>query len=109
MIRRLIVLLAATSGTMGLVLAGPASPAHAYQQAINVQVTSYGYNDNNDPLGNYGTAVIEYPQIHDIATEDLGTYDQPVTFASDASEFAPGTIIYVPHLEKYFIMEDGCD
>jgi len=70
------------------------------------QDTSYGYNDNDD--GNYGTAQIAYPQIHSIATEDLGTYSQPVTFATDQNEFAPGTIIYVPHLEKYFIMEDGC-
>ncbi|HEV2374172.1 MAG TPA: hypothetical protein VGS19_18700 [Streptosporangiaceae bacterium] len=108
MIRRLTFLLAAASGGLGLFLASPASPAFADTQTINVLVTSYGYNDNDDGMGHFGTAQIAYPQIHTIATEDLGTYSQPVTFATDANEFAPGTIIYVPHLEKYFIMEDGC-
>jgi len=104
------VLALAASAAAALLLsaAGPLAAAHADPQTINVYVTSYGYNDNDDGNGNYGTAVIAYPQIHSIATEDLGTYDQPVTFATDQNEFAPGTIIYVPHLEKYFIMEDGC-
>ncbi|EST27294.1 hypothetical protein [Streptomyces roseochromogenus] len=77
-------------------------------QTVNVNVTSYGYNDNDDGNGHYGTAQIAYPQIHSEATEDLGTYDQPSTFATDPGEFAPGTRIYVPYLQKYFIMEDGC-
>src|SRR5258708_1920556 len=94
--------------TMVLLLGTPLSAAHADSQTINVLVTSYGYNDNDDGNGHYGTAVIAYPQIHSQATEDLGTYNAPVTFATDQNEFAPGTIIYVPHLEKYFIMEDGC-
>jgi hypothetical protein len=80
----------------------------ADSQTINVNVTSYGYNDNDDGNGHFGTAVIAYPQIHSQATEDLGTYDQPTTFATDQGEFAPGTRIYVPYLQKYFIMEDGC-
>ena len=77
-------------------------------QTLNVNVTSYGYNDNDDGNGNYGTAQIAYPQIHSEATEDTGTYDHPATFATDPGEFAPGTRIYVPYLQKYFIMEDGC-
>jgi 3D (Asp-Asp-Asp) domain-containing protein len=90
---------------------GPASRTvtrAADSQTVNVNVTSYGYNDNDDGNGHFGTAVIAYPQIHSQATEDLGTYDQPTTFATDPGEFAPGTRIYVPYLQKYFIMEDGC-
>ncbi|MER6305473.1 hypothetical protein [Streptomyces sp. NPDC001657] len=115
---------AVTVATLATALAAPVASAHtasvAFQrsgnhemrpsdsQNINVHVTSYGYNDNDDGNGQYGTAQIAYPQIHNEATEDLGTYDHPATFATDPGEFAPGTRIYVPYLQKYFLMEDGC-
>ena len=71
--------------------------------------TSYGYNDNDDGNGHYGTAVIAYPDSHHaIATEGQGTYADPVTFATDEREIPPHTMIYVPYLQKYFYMEDGC-
>jgi hypothetical protein len=71
--------------------------------------TSYGYNDNDDGNGHYGTATIAYPNSqHAIATEGSGTYTDPITFATDPREIAPQTIIYVPYLQKYFRMEDGC-
>ena len=71
--------------------------------------TSYGYNDNDDGNGHYGTAVIAYPDsLHAIATEGAGTFDDPVTFATDSREIPPHTMIYVPYLQKYFYMEDGC-
>jgi hypothetical protein len=71
--------------------------------------TSYGYNDNDDGNGHFGTAAIAYPDSHHaIATEGKGTYDDPVTFATDPREIAPHTMIYVPYLQKYFFMEDGC-
>ncbi len=71
--------------------------------------TSYGYNDNDDGNGHYGTAVIAYPDSHHaIATEGKGTYDDPITFATDEREIPPHTMIYVPYLQKYFYMEDGC-
>lgn len=71
--------------------------------------TSYGYNDNDDGNGNYGTAVIAYPsKFHEIATEGKGTYTDPITFATDPREIKPHTMIYVPYLQKYFFMEDGC-
>jgi hypothetical protein len=107
-LRKLRTAFAMVAAVLLLLVAGPVSAAHADPQTINVLVTSYGYNDNDDGNGHYGTAVIAYPQIHSQATEDLGTYDQPVTFATDQNEFAPGTVIYVPHVQKYFIMEDGC-
>jgi hypothetical protein len=37
-----------------------------------------------------------------------GTYDDPVTFATDSDEEPPGTVIYVPAYLKYAIMEDAC-
>jgi len=76
---------------------------------ITSYCTSYGYNDNSPP-----SAEIAYPKsdghntTHNEATEGTGAYDDPITFATDKSEFGVGTIIYVPYLRKYFIMEDDC-
>lgn len=64
--------------------------------------TCYGWLDNSPP-GN----AIAYPQIHSGAG-GTGTYSDPVTFATDQNELAPGTIVYVGYLKKYFIMEDDC-
>jgi hypothetical protein len=38
-----------------------------------------------------------------------GTYHDPITFAAATAAFPAGTVIYSFELEKYFIMEDGCD
>jgi hypothetical protein len=66
---------------------------------------------------------------HTVATEGAGTYDDPITAASSADTdpacysstqpvhqflsqggvtLTPGTIIYNPEVQKYFIMEDSC-
>jgi hypothetical protein len=70
---------------------------------LTVLMTLYGWPDNSPP-GNG----IEYPQIHMNGAGGTGTYSDPITFATDQSEEAPGTIIYVPAFLKYGIMEDGC-
>lgn len=64
-------------------------------------VTFYGWPDNSPP----GTA-IAYPVIHKQAG-GLGTYSDPLTFAT-ASTFPKGTVLYVPYIQKYVIMEDQC-
>jgi hypothetical protein len=66
---------------------------------------------------------------HTIATEAAGTYDDPITAAASADSdpmnptaanpvhkfesyggvtLTPGTIIYNPMVQKYYIMEDSC-
>ncbi len=66
---------------------------------------------------------------HTEATEGTGTYDDPITAASSAdtdpqdptaanpihqfesfggATLSPGTMIYNPEVQKYFIMEDSC-
>jgi hypothetical protein len=67
-----------------------------------METTCYGWYDNSPP-----GADIAYPQIHSEAG-GVGTYGNPVTFATDSSELAPGTIVYVSHFQRYFIMEDDC-
>ena len=72
------------------------------EKIASAYVTSYGYADNDPP----GYA-IAYPTLHKGAG-GRGTYADPITFASDRDDIAPGTRIYVPYLKKYFIMEDYC-
>jgi 3D (Asp-Asp-Asp) domain-containing protein len=67
-----------------------------------MEVTLYGWADN-DPPG----AGIAYPVIHQQAG-GIGTYSDPITFATDPREIPVGTEIYIPYLEKYFVMEDYC-
>ncbi|KAJ3027653.1 UNVERIFIED_CONTAM: hypothetical protein HDU68_003411, partial [Siphonaria sp. JEL0065] len=89
------------------VTAAPVKPP-SNQILNNFKITAYGYDDNDDGNGHFGNDIIAHPVLHKVATEDLGTYANPSTFAGDESAFTPGDIIYVPHLRKYFIYEDGC-
>jgi hypothetical protein len=69
---------------------------------IDQYVTFYGWPDN-DPPGNG----IAYPGLHK-AAGGTGTYADPITFATDPTEWKPGTILYLPYLKRYVIMEDSC-
>jgi len=102
-------------------LAAPGAALAASQTIKNVYITWYGFNDNSCNKENqHNCNTIAYPQKdgyptkHNVATEGKGTYDDPVTFATAANdnggnaEFAPGTILYLPMVRKYFIMEDQC-
>lgn len=100
----------------------PATNAYVVQDdnSIYVSMTSFGFNDNDNGCGQYSTSTIAYPQnggnptLHNVGTEGAGTYDDPITFAADVpyginnNTFPPGSRIYVPFLEKYFILEDQC-
>jgi hypothetical protein len=79
------------------------------QEVVSSYVTFYGFDDNDD--GNpahLGTAIISSASIHGFANEDLGTYERPGTLATDKSFLAPGTKVYVPALQRYYVMEDTC-
>jgi hypothetical protein len=77
--------------------------------AKTVYLTWYGWPDNDPP----GSAVIAYPRsegyptVHEVAG-GTGSYADPITLASDPREVAIGTRVYIPELERYFIMEDEC-
>ena len=88
---------------LGIVAALLVSSTPAYASSTQkVYLTFYGWYDNTPP----GCA-IAYPDLHQCAG-GTGSYSDPITFASDTAEIAAGTKIYVPRLEKYFIMEDDC-
>jgi hypothetical protein len=87
---------------VGTLFAGAGSTWHPF-------TTFYAAGDN-DPAN---SRTIAYPKssgnptVHD-AAGGIGTWANPVTFATDPRELAPGTRIYVPRLRKYFVMEDQC-
>ena len=75
---------------------------------MSVYVTFYGWADNSPPGGAIAYPMSDgYATVHD-AAGGAGTYADPITFATDKSEFPVGTILYVPFIEKYVIMEDDC-
>jgi hypothetical protein len=70
-------------------------------------VTFYAARDNDPP----GSHTIAYPGSaprHARTTTDVGTYDHPITLASDTRYLPAGTRVYVVKLHKYLIMEDEC-
>ena len=95
------------AGSMSLLLS-TVSVGNA-AQTIFSYVTFYGFDDNDDGNPSHtGTSVISNPAIHKVATEDFGTYDHPGTLATDKNFLPPGTIVYVPALKRYYVMEDTC-
>ena len=68
-------------------------------------LTWYVFDDSNG-----GWIDISDPCIHNYATEDLGTYEHPSTFAGSGTyvNFKRCDKIYIPKFRKYFFLEDTC-
>ncbi|MFI5306855.1 MAG: hypothetical protein ACHQ53_05875, partial [Polyangiales bacterium] len=81
---------------------GSSTPDASAPQTIDHLVTFYGWPDNSPPGDG-----IAYPKLHKGAS-GTGTYADPITFASDPNEWPAGTILYLPYLQRYVIMEDSC-
>jgi hypothetical protein len=108
--RRRVITLAIGLFAVALTVLGLAVPSGAAKASTsrNFLVTLYGWPDNSPP----GDAIAYpedggYPTIHNVAS-GTGTYANPITYATDKSELAIGTIVYYPYLHRYFIMEDDC-
>jgi 3D (Asp-Asp-Asp) domain-containing protein len=88
------------------------------QASVSAVITWYGFNDNSGKVeGDHRSALIAYPKkdgfrtFHNLATEGSGTFNDPTTFAvrkNDEKTFPIGSVIYVPMLQKYYIVEDLC-
>src|SRR5262249_14458485 len=92
----------------------------------HVFITNYGFNDNSCQVeSQHNCATIAFPGVgpkkHQEATEGAGTYDDPNPCAASADDpgtgelesqggatLAPGTIVYNPLSQKYYVMEDQC-
>jgi hypothetical protein len=69
---------------------------------VKAFMTLYGWADNSPP----GPA-IAHPCLHHSAG-GVGTFTNPVTFATDVNELGWCQVIYVPYMKRYFIHEDEC-
>jgi hypothetical protein len=99
--RRWISAVVAPVVTAALALTGIALAANAEAATTrNMLVTLYGWPDNSPPGD--GTA---FGSGH---AGGVGTFANPVTFATDQHELKPGTKVYYPFLKRYFIMQDEC-
>jgi hypothetical protein len=87
---------------VALLVGGNAASASSSASTEQAFVTMYGWYDNTPP-----SATISYPVIHQEAG-GTGTWSDPITYASSTAETKAGTRIYVPRVQKYFIMEDDC-
>jgi hypothetical protein len=80
--------------------AAKTSAAMARQPTVvQVYATYYGWYDNTPP----GCAT-----AYSGCAGGTGSYEHPITFASDKREFPVGTILYYPTIEKYVRMGDDC-
>src|SRR5580704_12556860 len=75
--------------------AAPRAHVTPASTTVSSEVTLYGWNDNSPP----GCATAYSGCAH-----GQGTFAKPTTFATDKSEIAVGTLVYVPHLKRYFVM-----
>lgn len=107
---------ASTAPTAPVTPAVPATPATGSSQVGSTSsqgqtywtaTTFYTYWDN-DPVG---TKRVSDPIVHNDAG-GKGTYADPITAAvpRDGANmiFKPGTIFYLPDMQKYFVAEDWC-
>jgi 3D (Asp-Asp-Asp) domain-containing protein len=98
-----------TDGAGGGAMDAPASDVTVEGGTTTLmKVTFYGWADNSPP----GNAIAYpknggFPTVHD-AAGGTGTFADPITFATDQAEIPIGTIIYIPFIEKYLVMEDDC-
>jgi hypothetical protein len=105
-----VVILASALLTIALTALGLTAATGSAQASTtrNFLVTLYGWPDNSPPGNAIAYPANEgYPTIHD-AAGGVGTYSNPITYATDQAELPIGTIVYYPYLHRYFIMEDDC-
>lgn len=82
----------------------PAAPVGPAGRPFSTEITFYSAYDNDPP----GSRAIAHPNARHSQAGGTGTYADPLTLASDTREIAVGTLVYVPLVKKYFVMEDDC-
>ncbi len=80
------------------------APVAARVTRQQVEVTFYSAADNDPP----GSSEIAHPNTRHSVAGGSGTYQDPLTLATDPREIRPGVLVYYPRLQKYFVMEDDC-
>ncbi len=72
-------------------------------------ITGYTIHDN-DPAGSKAIAYSSAWEARAVHAEagGTGTYTDPITLAAQVGDYTPGTRFYLPHVKRYFILEDTC-
>jgi hypothetical protein len=89
----------------------PSAPAVGERVITAAYTTGYTWFDNTPA----GSAEISHPVLHARAG-GTGTYNDPITIAvghslatgRDVLDYPAGTRLYLPHVRRYFIVEDTC-
>ena len=83
----------------------PPTPSRTYAAAqVQAIVTFYAAADHDPP----GSTDIAYPSDRHRTAGGTGTFDDPITMATDVREIPVGGLVYSPKLQRYFVMEDDC-
>jgi len=81
------------------------TPSRAYAAAqVQATVTFYSAADNDPP----GSTDIAHPSDRHRTAGGSGTFEDPITMATDVREIPVGGVVYSPTLRRYFVMEDDC-
>jgi hypothetical protein len=104
--KKILATLAACALALTTATAAEAAPSRTNTAAY---VTGYSMQDN-DPAG---SRAIAYSQLWGFKTRHQqaggdGTYGNPITLAVSPGRYAPGTRVYMPHVDRYFVVEDSC-
>ncbi|MFB0835768.1 hypothetical protein ACX8Z9_12030 [Arthrobacter halodurans] len=104
--KKILATLAACALALATATAAEAAPR---QTMTTTYVTGYSMQDN-DPAG---SRAIAYSQLWGFKTRHQqaggdGTYANPITLAVSPGRYAPGTRIYMPHVDRFFVVEDSC-
>ncbi|ODU03818.1 MAG: hypothetical protein ABS81_12830 [Pseudonocardia sp. SCN 72-86] len=84
----------------------PPTPSRTYAAAqVQALVTFYAAADNDPP----GSTDIAHPSDRHRTAGGTGTFDDPITMATDVREIPVGGVVYSPKLQRYFVMEDDCE
>lgn len=110
--RRVVVSAGLLAVVLGSSACGGPAPRPSNERIVSdTFVTAYTWFDNTPE----GSPDISNPVLHKKAG-GTGTYEDPVTIAVghslatgyDVLDFPAGTRIYLPHVRRYFIVEDTC-
>jgi|SRR3989344_2112408 len=78
------------------------------KKAVSVQVTFYGWTDNDPPGKTIAYPKNRYSQALHQEAGGVGSLADPVTLAVKKDAWKVGTRFYLPYLKKYGIVEDLC-
>jgi hypothetical protein len=84
--------------------APPRGPTATFRPNAFGQISFYSARDNSPP----GSRQIAFTNVLHKQAGGTGTFEDPLTMAAGNGQMLLGTKVYVPFLQRYFILEDQC-